>query len=90
LLDRLLNGQNRPQHVRRKFAIEFRNRDILERFEFEDSSVVYQDVKVPKCGLGLREKAFDILWIGNACLDGNGVAASIRYFGKYAVGFFLA
>jgi len=90
LLDRLLNGQNRPKHVCRKFAIEFRNGDTLERFEFEDSGVVYQDVKLAKCRLGLREEAFDVFWIGNACLDGNGVAASVRYFAKHAVGPFLA
>jgi hypothetical protein len=82
LLDRLLNGENRPKHVRREFAIEFRNGDTLERFEFEDSGVVYQDVKLSKCCLGLREKAFDVLWIGDACLDGNGVAATVRYFGE--------
>ena len=90
LLDRLLNGQNRPKHVGREFAVEFRNGDTLERFKFEDSGVVYQDVKPSKCCLGLREKAFDILWVGDACLDGNGVAASVRYFGKHAVGPFLA
>jgi hypothetical protein len=39
LLDRLLNCQNRPKRVCRKFAIEFRNGDTLERFEFKDSSV---------------------------------------------------
>jgi hypothetical protein len=90
LLDRLLNGQNGPKHVRREFAIEFRNGDTLKRFEFEDSGVVYQDVKPSKCSLGLREKAFDVFWIGNACLDGNSVAASVRDFGKHAVGPFLA
>jgi hypothetical protein len=84
LLDRLLNSQNRPRHGRREFAMEFRNGDTLERFEFEDSGVVYQDVKPSKCCLGLREKAFDVLWIGNACLDGNGVATSVRYFRKHA------
>jgi hypothetical protein len=47
--------------------------------------LVYQDVKPPKCCLGLREEAFDVLWTGNAGPDGNGVAASIRYFGKHAV-----
>jgi hypothetical protein len=49
LLDRLLSGQNRPKHVGREFAIEFRNGDILERFEFKNAGVVHQDVKASKC-----------------------------------------
>ncbi len=79
----------RPDGGRRAHANEARplsaghgcgrpSESTLERFEFEKSGVVYQDVKPSKCCLGLREKAFDVFWIGDACLDGNGVAEDAR------------
>jgi hypothetical protein len=90
LFDRFLNGQDRPKHIGGEFAIELGNGYVLEGFKFEDTGVVCQCVELAKCRLGLREEPFHVFRIGDAALDGDGVAASVGDFGEDAIGAFLA
>ena len=76
MLQRFLDGQDRPKDVGVEFTMEFLFGDRFERLELKDSSVVHQHLHRAEDFLRFFEHAFHIGRLGDVSLDRDRLATS--------------
>ena len=85
MLHRFLRCQNQTEHIGIELAMKLTLRHLFERFEVVHAGVIDQDVDLAERFLRLSKKPFDLFFLRDIGLDGDGFSAALTDFVNHAI-----